>query len=240
MPPIDQDPVRQPYSREPTIAGLVQDLAAFHGNIEAVVDESGRLSYHDLDITSANLAQQLLTLGLGKGSRIGILLPNGIDWLTMFVAAGRIGAVVLPLSTLAQARELAWVARQAGIELLVTAPAFRGHDYLDRLEEALPGLDSADSKSPLFLRAAPRLRNVVVTGDGARPWSTELPAPGVDREFLTAVEADVAAHDPLVIIHTSGSTADPKGVIHSHGALVGHTGNMARDYVPQSAGDRLC
>jgi acyl-coenzyme A synthetase/AMP-(fatty) acid ligase len=240
VPLIDQDRIRQPYSRRLTIAGLVQDLAAFHGNIEAVVDESGRLSYHDLDTTSARLAQQLLALGLGKGSRIGILVPNGIDWLTIFVAAGRIGAVVLPLSTLAQAPELAWVVREAGIELLVTAPAFRGHDYLDRLEEALPGLDSADSKSPLFLRAAPRLRNVVVTGDATRPWSTVLPAPGVDRDFLAAVEAGVAAHDPLVIIHTSGSTADPKGVIHSQGGFVGHTGNMARDYVPQSAGDRLC
>jgi acyl-coenzyme A synthetase/AMP-(fatty) acid ligase len=238
-------PVEQHYSDATTLPGLVRDLARLHGPTEAVVGDHSRVTYEGIDAASADLALRLLTLGVGKGSRVGILLPNGARWLETFFAVGRIGGVALPLSTLAQAPELSWLLKEAAIEVLVVAASYRGHDYLSRLETAVPDLASVEQGAPIFSPAAPRLRHILVLGDDvsgqeAPEWSTPLPEPAAGEDLLAAVERGVAAHDPLVIIHTSGSTADPKGVIHSHGGFIGHTGNMARGYVPQGAGDRIC
>ena len=233
-------PGGQPYSDSSTLGPLLADLARFHERTEAVVEGSHRLTYAELDRGSVELAGRLLAMGVGKGTRVGILLPNGTEWAMWFAAVGRIGGLALPLSTLSQAPELAWLLRAACVEMVVTTPAFRGHDYLARLEEAVPGLSGASGERPLLLPAAPRLRHVVVSVGADRPWVASLPDPGVvDPDLVTEVEADVAPHDPLVVIHTSGSTADPKGVVHGHGNLIGHTATMARDYVPQSAGDRF-
>ncbi len=61
-----------------------------------------------------------------------------------------------------------------------------------------------------------------------------------DDAFLAAAEAGVQPDDPVAIVHTSGSTADPKGVVHRHGALVGHTRRMAEGLALAAAGDRFC
>ncbi len=120
---------------------------------------------------SALLARGLIGLGAGKGTHVGLLYPNGVAFVVGMLAAARIGAVVVPFSTFATARELREQLVDSDTEILLAASSFRSHDYVQRLAEVLPG-SALDSDDRLFDAAAPQLRHVifdVVANPAARP-----------------------------------------------------------------------
>jgi acyl-CoA synthetase (AMP-forming)/AMP-acid ligase II len=216
----------------PTLPQLIRVQADRFGERDLLVDERGRCSYRDADRGSAALARRLVAAGVGKGTRVGILFPNGVDWLLAFFAVARIGAIAIQISTFAQPPELHELLRQADVSLLLTAPSAAGHDLLARLEQAVPQLSGAGD-GPLYLPAVPSLRAVWVWGDRPPPgWARRpdaIPVPkAIDDELLRGLEDDVAPGDPLLMVATSGTTAEPKVVVHSHGGLVRHGANLAR------------
>ncbi|MGE0387232.1 MAG: class I adenylate-forming enzyme family protein [Gammaproteobacteria bacterium] len=230
----------------PTLPATLRHYAALHAGREFVVHGMRRLSFAAFERECAQLARGMLAHGIGKATRVGILMPDGIDFVLALLAAARIGAFCVPLSTLYQPRELRWVIRHADIDTLLMADQFMNHDFIERVEEAVPGL-AAHGPGPLRLAAAPYLRNVVVWGTASRPWSLPGPdhflacadaEPRIDEPFLLAVEASVAPADLALMIWTSGTTADPKGVPHTHGGLVRHTHALLRQSA-FAAGDRV-
>jgi acyl-CoA synthetase (AMP-forming)/AMP-acid ligase II len=213
----------------PTVPAMLHALARRFGAKPLILLGARRISYAEADAASARLARGLLAGGVAKGARVGVLFPNGPDWVIAWLAASRIGAVVVPLNTFYKPRELGYVLRHADVHTLLCAPRLLGNDYLERLEAAAPSL-ARHTAGSLFAPELPHLRAVYATGDPggrrfARPVS-ELEAAGdaapIDAAFLAAVEAEVAPADPAVIIYSSGSTADPKGAVHSHGTIVRH------------------
>ncbi|OBK39197.1 acyl-CoA synthetase [Mycobacterium sp. 1245111.1] len=218
----------------PTIPALVRFCAARFGDKPFLIADGQQLSYFDLDRRSAALATALLAKGIGKGDHVGILMPNSIDWALAWFATTRIGAVAVPLNTFYKASELAWTARHADLQAILMWSQFRNHDFLSRLEEALPGLADQHEPGRIAVRHAPFLRTVVVWGPSDRPWTTTIDPNRVisdsDAEFLVAAESCVTPADDVTIIYTSGSTGDPKGPVHSHGALIRHTYNLTFSY----------
>ncbi|MCV6967885.1 acyl-CoA synthetase [Mycobacterium intermedium] len=218
----------------PTIPALVRSSAARFGDKVFLLADGQELTYNSLDKRSAALATALLSQGIGKGDHVGILMPNSIDWALAWFATTRIGAVAVPLNTFHKASELAWTARHADLRAILAWPTFRNHDFLARLEEALPGL--ADQREPgrIAVSQAPFLRTVAVPGPSTRRWTTTLTTDdtlsGSDADFLVDVESCVTPADEVTIIYTSGSTGDPKGPVHTHGALVRHTYNLTFTY----------
>ena len=150
-----------------------------------------------------------------KRTRVGVLMPNGAGWAVAALALARLGAVIVPLSTLLRPPELEQQLRVAAVERLLVVPTFRGRRYLDDLREISPAL--APQEAPLFVSALPRLRAIDVWPE----WS-EL-APEGDLDMVDALEAAVRPADDLAIVFTSGSRGTPKGVIHTHGGALGAT-----------------
>jgi len=244
-----------------TISVRLRQVAEDFAQRDAIVHALGRLRYAEVEAESARLARGLLAVGVGKGTRVALLLPNRPDWLVAWLAIVRIGAVAVPINTFFKARELGWMLRHADVAVLLTAARFLSHDYLARLEEIAPAL-AQSSAGALRLPELPYLRSVwvfregqffgegQVSGEGDRafgerdrPWARPVAAltaaadaePLVDEALLRAVEADVAASDPAVLLYSSGSTAEPKGAIHGHGTLLRHSAELAalRELTPE-------
>ena len=210
-----------------TVGDLLDAQAKTREDHPFLICDEQTLTYAEASERSAALARGLIALGVGHGSRVGLLHPNGPEFVVGSLATARIGAVSVPLSTFSTAAELRTLLRNADIEMILAAPGYRRHDYLTLLPEAVPGLNLR-AISPLFSPSVPTLRRVAYdcpphTID--QTWTVQSVldvGQRTSREILRAAQERVNPSDRLVIVHTSGSTAEPKGVIHTHGSLIAH------------------
>jgi acyl-CoA synthetase (AMP-forming)/AMP-acid ligase II len=207
-------------SESATVGDVLRTQAANRGDHPLLICDSDRVSYAEAERLSALLSRGLIGLGAGKGTHVGLLYPNGVAFVVAMLAAARIGAVVIPFSTFATARELRQQLLDSDTEILLAASSFRSHDYVHRLTEVLPGC-AFDSDDPLFSVAAPQLRRVIF--DVSR---VQLLGETIDEAMLVAMQDDVDGADPLTIVYTSGTTTAPKGALHTHAALLDHQRNL--------------
>src|SRR6185437_10822351 len=89
-----------------TIDHLVRLRAKNDADTPMVIDPTSRVTYRELDSTTRELAAAFGEAGVGKGTRVGLIMPNGTRWVQVAIVLSRIGAVLVPLSTLLQAGEL--------------------------------------------------------------------------------------------------------------------------------------
>jgi acyl-CoA synthetase (AMP-forming)/AMP-acid ligase II len=230
-----------PIPFTPTIPHALRRAVDQWGERDFVVTPERRMTYAEAEVASGRLARRMLTSGIGKGTRVGLCFPYGQAWVVAWLAASRVGALVMPLATTYRPAEIRKVLRIGDVDTLLTARSVLAHDMQDMLEASVPGL-AAESGAPLLLCEMPYLRAIWMTGTVDREWATPvdleaLPgdAAAIDDDLLRAVEHEVVPADLAQVTYTSGSSADPKGVVHTHGTVVRATHALAalqRDDAP--------
>ena len=214
-----------------TMPEIVRRAASIFGDADYIVMLDRRISFREAEAASRRLAKQLLAAGVTKGARIGIHLVTGPEWAVAFLAVTRIGAVAMPFSTIYRPAELRTAMRTGDVSVLLSSPTMLGKDHEAFLEDALPGLARA-LPGRLRIAEVPYLRSIWLLGHSSCGWAKRFEicsddageaVDGFDEAFLEAVEAEVTPADVLTVVFTSGTTAAPKAVVHTHGAVLRKT-----------------
>jgi acetyl-CoA synthetase len=168
----------------------------------------------------ANLLANLLReLGVARGDRVAVLLPQAPETAIGHIAIYKLGAIAVPLFGLFGPEALQYRLKDSGAKLVLT-----NREGAAKLAEIRPTL--------------PDLKQVICC-DGAADGCLELVRAlhGMSEDF-TPVET--RAEDPALIIYTSGTTGQPKGALHAHRVLLGHLPGveMSHDLLPQP-GDKI-
>lgn len=202
-----------------TLPALLDEAAARYPGHDAVISVRCRATHAALRDDSRAIARGLAARGVGRGTRVGLLMPNRVEWLATALGVWRCGGILVPLSTLATPRELTHCLTSADVAVLVAVRRFLRHDYEATLAQLAPSC--AASPGPLFDAGLPALRHVVWVGDDPAAAVATLAAPGrsLGPEWPEALAQRVAPADPATVTFTSGTTSEPKGAIHLHRAL---------------------
>ena len=195
--------VAEGYWQGRLIDQFLAEAARRHPDRTAVIDCERRVSYAELAGRVEQAAAMLAELGVGKGDVVSFQLPNWLEAAIVYHATVRLGAVSNPVIPTYRGRELRFILTQARSRVLVIPDVFRRFDYRQMV---------ADIRSDL-----PDLRHVLVVGEpGAGMTSfAERLAAGGSAPAVTRDAADIA-----LLLYTSGTEANPKGVLHSHDTLV--------------------
>jgi acetyl-CoA synthetase len=168
---------------------------------------------------SCRLANVLAGLGVARGDRVGILLPQRPETAVAHLAVQRLGAIAVPLFVLFGPEALEYRLADSGAAAVVTDA--EGAAKLAGLRARLPALAS------------------VLSVDGAGAGAEDL-ARLMERAAAERPPADTSADDPALIIYTSGTTGPPKGALHAQRVLLGHLPGveLPHEFFPRP-GDRF-
>ena len=216
-----------------TMPAAIHRASERFGDHEFVVMPDRRMTFRQADEASRLVAKHLLAAGAGKGTRIGLMYPYGADWIVGWMAITRIGAIFMPFSTSYKPAELRKSVKYGDVEILLVPARMVGDDHVAFVEEAFPELASAGAE-PLRIVGVPYLRQVMVQGATDRPWARPLSLDFRDQtddtdigdELFDAIEAEVSPADLMLTVFTSGTTSEPKGVVHTHGNFIRHGYNL--------------
>ena len=224
--PLQSESLRHVRIQVTTLGDLLLTAADRHPGSPALIFPDRRMSYAQLAERALLRARSLQALGVKPHDHVGLLLPTSFEFAEFLFAIALCGAVAVPLNARYKHNELAYVIENGDLVALVTTDRIADHvNFVERLSQALPGLAQASDPSQLSLAAAPRLRNLVLLGETPKPGflaqrDFEALAADSPEERVHESRLRVRLRDVAIMLYTSGTTANPKGCLLTHEAMV--------------------
>ncbi len=208
LPPRMDSMKKQGFWRDETINHFFDKAVQYCPDKTAVVAyrSSGArqaLSYRELGERVDRIARGLVALGVGHGDVVTYQLPNGWEFIALSLACARIGAVANPVMPIFRQHELNFMLNFGEAKVFIVPQQFRGHDYEAMAEGMRPNL--------------PHLQQLIVV-DGTGDNSFELLLLRDDTPALAG--STLAPDDVMLLMYTSGTTGEPKGVMHTSNTLL--------------------
>jgi cyclohexanecarboxylate-CoA ligase len=197
------------------ITDYLDDVVARHPDKTAIVAYNSatattiRKSFAELERASIRAAVGLAAMGVKRGDVVSFQLPNRWEFIALYVACTRVGAICNPLLPIYRSRELRFMLAQAESAIMFIPESFRGVDYSEMIDALRPEL--------------PKLREVIVLDKSPAGLPEMLFADGsLDEAGVSEAHARLQRPHPndiTEILYTSGTTGQPKGVMHTHNTL---------------------
>ncbi len=208
-----------------TLPAMLAWQARLRADAPAVFTRTSSLTYEQLAERAEEVRRALVAAGIGRGDRVGMLMPNSAEWLAIMFGAVSAGAVAVPFSTWSTSAELEFLLADSSVRILFFVPRFGDSDFAAQITEMVHEG-----------QIDPALALVVVSDqpvDGFRGFDNFLRVSG-DGAASAGPEPD----DDALVLYTSGSTSRPKGVRLVHKGIVENGFNIGerQGLVP---GDRV-
>jgi cyclohexanecarboxylate-CoA ligase len=203
------------YWRDERLETYLDRWAAARPDKAAFVDGQRRVTYRQLAQEVERVAHGLRAHGVEAGSVISLQLPNWHEVALLFLAASRLGAVVNPIPPTYRASELRFMLRLLASRVMIVPATFRHFDYRDMMAALRPQLPELDHVFVVRGEPPPGMQPFSALTDTA--WEAKAgrrPLPGADPN---------AVHE---VVFTSGTTGEPKGVMHTPNTVLSTTYTM--------------
>lgn len=206
-------------------------------------DRNLRFTWKSFDERVNNMANGLLSIGVTRGTNVGIWAQNVPDWLTVLYATAKIGAIAVTVNTNYKTEELAFVLKNSDMHTLCLTEGIPGSDYIDMIYELLPELRTTQ-RGKLKSERFPEMKNVVYIGQEKFRGmynTAELLLVGANRskDEFWALRYQTSCHDIVNMQYTSGTTGFPKGVMLSHHNIA-NNGYLTGIHMKFTSDDKCC
>jgi acyl-CoA synthetase (AMP-forming)/AMP-acid ligase II len=182
------------------IGSMLRQRATVSPRLEAYVEPSTnvRMNYTEMNALANRCANMLTSLGIAKGDRVGLLMPNSVEFCCLFYGAAKIGAVAVPLNTRLAAPEVDFILSDSGSKVVI---------YGEALATVVDAIKADADASCTVSDWVPATGSIDSLGERLRAADANEPA------------GEYGGVDNLFIMYTSGTTGHPKGVVHTHDSV---------------------
>jgi len=228
-----------------TLGQWVEHWAEVTPDKEYIVysDRNLRFTWKQFNERINDMAKGLISIGVEKGTHVGIWAANVPDWLTLLYACAKIGAVYVTVNTNYKQHELEYLCSNSDMHTLCIVNGEKDSNFVDMVYKMLPELRTCQ-RGNLHSKRFPEMRNVIFLGTEKYRGmynSSEILLVGknTDNTELNEMESHVNCHDVVNMQYTSGTTGFPKGVMLSHHNIA-NNGYLTGEHMKFTSDDKLC